>query len=446
MHDVSAVLYTRGDQDLLDRAAAAVLNSRKPRSTNARDRWLVKTKELVNFAIDNGFTIASSYGTLPYCIVSWMAKGFPTIVACDNILPFMGSAGRQEKFVDSFGDLWDPESTLFVSSFSVGKLPPVAFRSAERDHVVAALSSLILVADIRRAGNMEAVLQTALARNVEILGMTDEGARTSGDRGTLLAPLRRRPFDETLPHDRAERAGESTPRAPETPCGPYVGTSRRGQVSREGSVATFPLVRDGSVRSVSPSISLDSSFLVHYTRSCPGPWPGQSMAEYCRSLVAGWENSAHTAFDTLNRILAERLIRGSNALTRGPGRVVSFTECLPEELYRLIKWQRGLIRWSFEPYGVAVRKEVLVTLGAAQVIYGPEEVFDQLHEDETYRFQLIKPMGRDWSQEKEWRLPGDLNLDDVPREDTVVVVSCSHEAGIIQDQFDYPVTWANLTT
>ncbi|MBM3302703.1 MAG: hypothetical protein FJY85_22475 [Deltaproteobacteria bacterium] len=191
---------------------------------------------------------------------------------------------------------------------------------------------------------------------------------------------------------------------------------------------------------------MDSSFLVHYTRSCPGPWPGQTIAEYCRSLVDGCENSAHTAFHTLHRILTERLIRGSNRLTRGPERVVSFTECLPGELNRLIKWHRGLIRWSFEPYGIAIRRKLLWILGASQVVYGDEELYLRLPQDDKYRFQLLKSGGSDWSREKEWRLIGDLNLKDVAKENFIVLVSEPHEAVIIEEAFDCPVALASYGT
>jgi len=72
-----------------------------------------------------------------------------------------------------------------------------------------------------------------------------------------------------------------------------------------------------------------SRYLIHYTRACPGPWPGQKIMDYCRSLVRGDKDSMHTAFDTLMRIIRERRIRGGARLTRGNCPVVSFTECAP---------------------------------------------------------------------------------------------------------------------
>ena len=123
-------------------------------------------------------------------------------------------------------------------------------------------------------------------------------------------------------------------------------------------------------------------------------------------------------------------------MIRGSTPAVSFTERPPHELEDIVRWHRGLIRWSFEPYGIAVLKDTLLTLGVKQVIYGEEHVFRELPKAETFRFQLVKPDGNDWAEEKEWRLSGDLDLLRIPREHVVAIVPTREEAATLQRRFD----------
>jgi hypothetical protein len=81
MHDLGPIMFSWGNLDLLNLPAAAILNSRKPRSVSPGDRWLTLTKLMVDSAIRRGFAIATSYGPLPYCVSSLISKGSPTIVA-----------------------------------------------------------------------------------------------------------------------------------------------------------------------------------------------------------------------------------------------------------------------------------------------------------------------------------------------------------------------------
>jgi len=154
--------------------------------------------------------------------------------------------------------------------------------------------------------------------------------------------------------------------------------------------------------------------------------------------VEGQERSAHSAFDTLVHILEEGLIRGSNRLTRGPQRVVSFTELLPNRLTSLMTWRTGLARWSFEPYGIAMSKRRLLKLGARKVIYGDEEVYRNLPEDSRHLFQVERPNRQDWSGEKEWRVLGDLSLRVIDPEEVTIIVENEGECSIVRHVFGYP--------
>jgi len=103
-----------------------------------------------------------------------------------------------------------------------------------------------------------------------------------------------------------------------------------------------------------------------------------------------------------------------------------------------------LIRWNFEPYGIGIRKDVLVGLGARPAIYGVEEALEKLPEDKKYLFQIRKSDGKEWTEEKEWRLPGDLLLASIRREDMVVFVLEPEEASVIENRFGYKVFSAGM--
>ncbi len=152
------------------------------------------------------------------------------------------------------------------------------------------------------------------------------------------------------------------------------------------------------------------------------------MMDYCLSLINGEKDSAHTAFDTLMRIIKERRIRSSSKLIRGRYPVVSFTECPPSEVCDLREWRSGLIRWSFEPYGLAFPLQALFTLGARPVIYAVEDAYEDLSDELRYLFQLQSALGRDWFPEKEWRLRGDLEITASLERETMIIVRTSEEA------------------
>jgi hypothetical protein len=84
-------------------------------------------------------------------------------------------------------------------------------------------------------------------------------------------------------------------------------------------------------------------------------------------------------------------------------------------------------RWDAEPFGIAIRMDRLATCGARPAIYGDESVWEKLAEPDRPWFQLQttragkRPI--DWSREQEWRLLGDLWLDDLPRDDVRIFVA-----------------------
>lgn len=431
LHEIPSLLFVKGDPSILDIPAAAILNSRKPRRVKPEDSWLTVTKRAVRHALVHSMAIVSSYGNLPYDVVSYLAKGSPLIVVCDETLPFMADVEQEQRFLREYRDLFEMERTLLLSHYPPGRLPPRTVRYVERDRVVAALASRVMVAEVRRGGTMEAIARDAVERNVPIWRPGDESdGMPSPHRATEPRELARRESREAGSAIDEHRDSHDSDQSQKNTPGNDPNTVKR--MSCDVSEAlNGQRMRDDSLDR--------AEYLIHYTRSCPGPWPGQSIAQFCRSLIEGDHDAAHTALDTLNRILTERIIRGSNRMTRGARPVVSFTGHLPDRLNDLVKWRTGLARWTFERYGIAVRKETLVRLGAGQVIYGDEAFYEQMPIDERYLFQLTHRSGKDWSEEEEWRLPGSLDLADVDPRDIVVMVPTPEEAAVIERMFHLTV-------
>ena len=92
------------------------------------------------------------------------------------------------------------------------------------------------------------------------------------------------------------------------------------------------------------------------------------------------------------------------------------------------KWNRALVRWTVEACGVAVRRDILRSLGAKPAIYGSEPVYSRLAESERYRFQLsCPPKSASWRHEREWRVLGDLALGKLKPDDGFVFVQTEEE-------------------
>lgn len=412
---VPPVFFAWGVRTGLDLARAAILNSRKPRRISPEDRWLRVTKTLADQTVKEGLVTLTSLGNYQYEVVAFFAleAGTRQVILCDGPLPLMLPEKKREQFFRHYGDLFSPERTTLISPFSPGPLPPVRQRRPYRDACLAALAGNILAAEIRPGGNMERLIKEALRRGTEV---------------KVFCPPR---FD---------RATEGNKRLLELGARPWKEPSRPGPALK---AAALQKKKTEALPSQDFSSHLeDGADLIHSTRSCPGPWPGQTPAEYYRALTSGRSGAAHTAFDTLRRILDQGRIRGGSDLTRGRASVVSFTARGLDELSALVRWRPGLIRWTFEPYGLAITRTALQGLGAAPVVYGGDDVWENLPDDQQFRFQLHRPPMTDWSREKEWRLEGDVDLGKIPKGDIKIIVPSREEALEIASEYGLRVVLA----
>ncbi len=155
------------------------------------------------------------------------------------------------------------------------------------------------------------------------------------------------------------------------------------------------------------------AYLTHWTRSHSGPWRGESKADYYLALYESGSENPRSARKTLQRIKMSGVILASSDMVRGDVPVVSFTELAPADAMRLMVWRTGLGRYNFEPFGVAVKKDVAIRSGVRPVEYGDEKKYKSLSDEERVFFQPLGAKNR-WHREVEWRHIGDFKLSTLP--------------------------------
>ena len=174
-------------------------------------------------------------------------------------------------------------------------------------------------------------------------------------------------------------------------------------------------------------------YLGHWTRRRRGPWPGQPDDEYADELILGLASKDRSALSSLARIVAQRKLLASVGSNRTGAPVVSFTAVPLHEwsMHRTFRSHR--VRWDFEPYGICIKRDWLDGVGATPVIYGDEDEWKSLPNESRYRFQPKQSMTRsgktiDWTSEREFRFPGDVDLERVGIDDAFVFVPTIEEA------------------
>jgi len=167
-------------------------------------------------------------------------------------------------------------------------------------------------------------------------------------------------------------------------------------------------------------------YLTHFTREADGAWPGESQRDYLNWLRNAAAPARHS-FATLLRILREKRIRAAGRFIRGGTAVTCWTELPPDRIASLRCWRKGLRRWNFTPYGLAIPRATLESLGAHPVRYDS---------DDTNPFaQAARSGSYDWTAEREWRVVGDVDLSRVPSAEMIVLTATANEAEQIRKEF-----------
>jgi hypothetical protein len=204
---------------------------------------------------------------------------------------------------------------------------------------------------------------------------------------------------------------------------------------------THPAVRTLDIPLVQLNEIPVERYLLHWTRRRVGQWPDQSRKQYLDDLIFGSTRAQHDPLAALCRILAtDRIIATSN-LTRDPTPVVCLSEVPLSRLDEMTVFRNHLSRWDFLPFGIAVDKERLSSLGARPVVYGSQTDWDTMAPaDRPFFQQANSESGKiDWRQEREWRLVGELDLRQLANDEAVVFVPTIEDAQTVSSLSRWPV-------
>lgn len=112
------------------------------------------------------------------------------------------------------------------------------------------------------------------------------------------------------------------------------------------------------------------------------------------------------AFRSFFSILREECLRGGSGYIRGGFTCVCFSEAPVDALGRALMYERNAGQ-RYWPYGVMVAKKWLFAQGGRPVIYGPEQDYHALRNEQKWRYVNYDPISNspvDFTWEREWRI------------------------------------------
>lgn len=187
-------------------------------------------------------------------------------------------------------------------------------------------------------------------------------------------------------------------------------------------------------------VSNPSEWLLHWTRPARGPWPGETRTDFLDSLILGCEAADRSALATLLKIIADGSLRASSEGIRGGHAVVSFTQVPLIDFRARRVFRKHRRRFDFEPWGLAVRRDVLESAGVRQVIYGDDQEWSNLPPEQRPFFQKATSGGStDNLAEQEWRVVSDVDLKLLPPESVCVFADTTEAATLISRHCVWPV-------
>jgi hypothetical protein len=348
-----------GNRSVLDDKLAVVLNSSQSKTPCGNDPWIRQTALAILQLIASRYSIITSTG-----LSTWELP-IHLVNKCGGkqiiVSPIFDEADGERIFAETIGDFalnCDSTAMIFVKPDDAAKSPKENW--LKRDKAVLALAHAIVPISIRPGGRLHGIL---------------------GDE-----PFRSRCLDDY----KIEFAK------------PLVGPKHY---------------------QLKPFKEFENwSFITHWTKTCHGPWPGETKGSYYARLVSSGDNYPGRAFETLGNIIDEGKIRGSSNWMRDGCQAIGFTEANPSQALGLMRWRSKRVNWNFEPYGVAIDKTIAAQMGIRPVIYGDESSFKSLPDQDKPYFQSLGGPDVDWSREREWRHMGDLNLGEIHGDKVIYLV------------------------
>ena len=358
----------------------AILNSRQSKTPVGNDPWVKSTVAAAQFATAQGWTVVSSIGLNTWELVTWA----------------VARAGGQIELV----------------------LPKP--KNERKETVVAALTEDFELEPAKTSWHW---IESTQSRRSAKSWWADRD-REAVDRADMLLPVSVRPNGELS----KLIAAHSGTRAVDT----------RFQVRYAPTANHSRTLVDASQLSDSVK-AWDGDWLIHWTRACHGPWPGETRARFYADLVDSRDGYCRSALNTLRRMLAEKSIRASSWRIAKGQPVIAFTERSPYDSLPLMRWRARWARWSFEPYGIAISKAWAITNGVRPVRYVTENEWRELPAKEKPLCHRRGELPDLWPAEREWRHRGDLSFKTVPTDALRLIVLDASEKFRLEDRTEVRV-------
>ena len=382
LNEVSVI----GKVDLLKDPKAAIFNSRQGKTPDSSAEWLRTTLHLAEKLAANNAVLISSLGMVTWEAAAWKASdaGGRLILLIPDIDPGIAE-GFAAKIIEDFD--FDESRLLMIFPDPDIQSEKKYRKLPKRDFWIASIADRIYPVSVRKGGNQ--------SRIVELFSIIHDKVNTKFQ----------------IEHTKAG-----------------------GALFNPGNLPKL-IAEDGQ----------EWTFLTHFTRTSITPWQDEKKSEFYRSIDEGGAGYSHSGLNTLCKILRDMNILATDKLIRGSYEVISFTECAPWEMKKLIKYRPGLQRWTFEPYGLAINKEKLESHGIRKVIYGFDYQYRFLQGIDKAYFQSVDSEDDDWRAEKEWRCIGNLDLKQFQPEDVTIIVQTFEEAEKLNEWSPFPVKyWEQL--
>lgn len=353
---------------------AVILNSRQSKTPTGNDPWITNTFEAVRWAVKKGYVLITGIGMNTWELVCW---------ACGNcagrqviVCPVESSADINQivnKIVDDFGLDRNRTGWLFFAAMQKAKSSKVDW--PKRDRLAISHANIFIPVSLRPDGNLEMLLKQYL----------------NGNKNVVIDDFK---------------------------------VGYQGRVKKYKQVITK--------EDLNPKISnMPWDYVTHWTRTHYGAYPDETSKEFYSKLVNSGDYYLNSAINTLKQILVEKKIKGSTHNIKDGMSVVAFSSLRPEDVLPLMRWRARYVRWSFEPYGIAISTEMAKSIGLRPVIYGKPSLYETLTEQDKPFFQSQGVKGGDWCPENEWRHIGDLDLSDIKSSDMKIIVGKSDEVKAI---------------
>jgi len=290
------------------------------------------------------------------------------------------------------------------------------------DELQISIADEIRCLKVSKSGLINRLLRMELGKH-----LGDADSRGDGRRKLIYVPIHD-PKSKTSAEDLVELGAVG-----------WYATSKKGQSGNDSSehnrvpdyVETYGHRISSLKLSSAQALEMENEFLHHFTRPAYRGWIDQSESDYFDQLllkdaVGNRTGLNHDALGTLCRILVSQRLLGNNSITRSRHSVCCFTEIPWSQFSAFRKFRSHVQRWDFMPYGISIRRNVFKELGGRPVLYGDEDSWQSIEDDERPFFQRSKrsgsPDAEDWTSEREWRILGDIDISRIDRNDIVAFV------------------------